>query len=360
MKLGDVEHPEDENPLMDFLWDHLPQNLQNCISRVPIDFRASFEGDLYTALKNIAGVSIAPVGKLFTSRALWARAMDPEIKSPFKRESFPLTMKGSDSIVSLFRADAFFSQGAPLRHPGAARHIRVDQSKNHDSTGIACVHRAGWLETTGIREPIVELDFAIRIEPPAKPDRIGFHKIRSFLAALRDMGMLIARVTFDQYQSEDHMQLLELAHFKTAYLSVDKTDKPYVSVVNLLNEGRLKMYPYEPLRLEFFSLDHDRAAGKVDHPNINSDGSRGSKDVADAVVGAVFDCVSGEEMKQEDRVAMAQEVRVVAPNMTSRRYGGGADFDWLLPKEYQGKVDIEVEERETGFPHAHEDEIEDE
>jgi hypothetical protein len=33
---------------------------------------------------------------------------------------------------------------------------------------------------------------------------------------------------------------------------------------------------------------------KIDHRNRNPDGSRGSKDVADAVVGAVFGCLTDE------------------------------------------------------------------
>ena len=349
---------DDSFPLMDAIWDYVPVHLQNAISRVPIDFRPSFDGDLYTALKNIAGVSVAPIGKLFTSRALWTRAMEPGLMSPFKRESFTLTLKGPDSIIQHFRVDKFFTKGAPTRHPQEPRYLRVDQSKNQDCTGIACVHRAGWGALTGIREPRIELDFAIKIVPPPRPDKIGFHKVRAFIIALRDLGLRIAHVTFDQYQSEDHQQLLELAHLKTGYLSVDKDDKPYLSVVNLLNEGRLKMYPYDPLKQEFFSLDHDRGAAKVDHPNVNADGTKGSKDVADAVVGAVFDCNSGQDVSSTERMEVLQDLRIMSPTMAKAPYGGAANFDWLVPASLRGRVEIEIQQ--VGDAYGVEPEPEDE
>jgi hypothetical protein len=185
------------------------------------------------------------------------------------------------------------------------------------------------------------VDFVIQIQPPPKPDKIGFHKIRHFITTLRDLGMKIGSVSFDQYQSEDHMQILQLAGIRTAYLSVDRTDKAYLSVVNLLNEGRLQMYPYGPLRKEFFNLDWDRAKAKVDHPDVNPDGTKGSKDVADAFAGAVFDCINGVEPGGISRREVLDEVRTVGPTVDGRKPTGKA-FNWLLPQEYRGHVEIDV------------------
>jgi hypothetical protein len=126
---------------MDRVWEYLPRDLQNAISRVPVDFRASFDNDLFTALKNIAGMSLAPTGKLFSSRTLWIRAYRKGAVSPFRKETFPLTMAGPDQIWDYLREGTLFSLDGELqRNPYAARYIRVDQSKNNDCTGIACVH----------------------------------------------------------------------------------------------------------------------------------------------------------------------------------------------------------------------------
>jgi len=320
----------------------LPSHLRSSISEIPVDFRESFETDLYAALKNIAGVSIAPMGKLFTSRALWNRAIHEELKSPFRKESFELTLKGPEQIATYFNTAIMFDGEEPRRHPWSRRYLRVDQSKTRDCTGIACVHVAGWDETAGIRLPIVEVDFTIMIEPPPKPDKIGFHKVRAFIIMLRDLGLPISRVTFDQYQSEDHQQLLELAGITTGYMSVDRDDKAYITMVNLLGEGRLRLYPYEPLRKEVFSLEHDRAKSKVDHPKVNSDGSRGSKDVADALVGALFDCVSGVDTAGAGRREALDAIFPVGPTM-GRRYEGGLDFSWVVPTEYRDKKGVEIE-----------------
>lgn len=333
--------PQGGCPWMDHLWPALPVDVRNVVSRIPVDFRKSFDGDLFTALKNIAGVSIAPMGKLFSSRAVWRRALREEIPNPFTKETISISLNGPEQVLDYFRADLLFdSEGQMRRHPYSPRYLRVDQSKNYDDTGIACVHRAGWDTSTGLRLPVVECDFVMRIKPPPKPDRIAFYKLRAFILALRDMGMKIGGVTFDQYQSEDHMQLLTLEGLKASYLSVDKTDGAYLMVVNLLNEGRLRMHPYAPLRDEFFNLDWDRVKGKVDHPMVNPDGSRGSKDVADAFTGAVFECVNGINTSIPVRREFLDGIRAVGPTM-QERYEGALNFDWVLPEEYRGKVELE-------------------
>lgn len=55
---------------------------------------------------------------------------------------------------------------------------------------------------------------------------------------------------------------------------------------NMLYEGRIIWYGYKPSEMELFELIHYRDKGKVDHPD------KGSKDVMDAVVGAVYNCVT--------------------------------------------------------------------
>ena len=134
---------------------------------------------------------------------------------------------------------------------------------------------------------------------------------------------------------------------KTSYLSVDRDDKAYMTVVNLLYEGRIKFHPYEPLRTEFFQLDHDRAKSKVDHPQFNADGSPGSKDVADAWVGAIHACVHGMEVGGVVLPELANEIRS-ATHHHPAPYEGGGDFSWVVPKKYRKSVADDIEVQKIG------------
>ncbi len=75
---------------------------------------------------------------------------------------------------------------------------------------------------------------------------------------------------------------------------MDKDDDAYVYLKDAHMDYRVQMYEYEPYLTELFDLLHDKKKNKVDHPKKNSDGSRGSKDVSDAVAGAIYDLVNDE------------------------------------------------------------------
>ena len=84
---------------------------------------------------------------------------------------------------------------------------------------------------------------------------------------------------------------------------MDRTDKPYLDLVEIMYEKRIKLYDYPILRYELLNLLHDRIRRKVDHPKVVTDdgfvdydgkgndgvtGTRvGSKDVSDSLCGAI-------------------------------------------------------------------------
>lgn len=328
--------------LVSYIFPRLPEWLGNAISEVPVDFRASFDTNLYKALRNIAGVSIAPVGKLWSSRMLWNSAVSHGLSHPFTSETVTLSIKGSEKMAQFFKFDQFFDTDTRMlvRHPHAPRYLHVDQSKNTCRTGIACVHQAGTRVNPDIGTPmsILEVDFVIAIDPPRAPDKIAFYKIREFIIFLKRLGMKIGHISYDQYQSEDSLQLFQVQHIDASLVSVDRNDKPYMSVVNLLNEGRLHLYDYPILKQEFFNLDHDRGKCKVDHPGNNPDGSVGAKDVSDALAGAVFSCLFGDTNKYIDKRDAFSKIRTIhAPQGFE-----GEDFSWVLPERYRKSVKVEA------------------
>ncbi|MBA7710071.1 hypothetical protein ES703_119000 [subsurface metagenome] len=68
-------------------------------------------------------------------------------------------------------------------------------------------------------------------------------------------------------------------------LSVDRNNDAYLALKETIYERRLACYFYPSLSVELRQLQISPRTGKVDHV------SRGSKDVADALAGAVFNAV---------------------------------------------------------------------
>jgi hypothetical protein len=231
--------------------------------------------------------------------------------------------------------------------------------QNADRLGIAMVHPSGhylqartWDENIpddlqGIRAgdaiKIVECDFFLALTGGPYNEPIDFRKIRVFLSWLRDVGYWIKVVTADLAMlSFDMLQRLREMGFIAENQSVDKTSQPYRVLRSAFNEGRLHL-PWPPglvtaeiraalatheidfskvredalsrllLYQELSGLEHDVDADKIDHRDTNPDGSKGSKDVADALCGAVFRCLTDEvapgEQPSSSRPSAGQAVK---------------------------------------------------
>ena len=89
-------------------------------------------------------------------------------------------------------------------------------------------------------------------------------------------------ISYDGFQSRESIQILRKTGIRAEAISVDRNLEPYEYLRSALYQGRLAMVDSEPLRLELAQLELDAKRDKVDHP------PRGSKDVADAVCGAVY------------------------------------------------------------------------
>lgn len=151
----------------------------------------------------------------------------------------------------------------------------------------------------------------MRLTAGPRNEPVDFRKVRLFIDWLRRTGFWIRKVTADGWQTLEMLQRLREMGFQTEPLSVDRTSKPYKNVRQVMNEGRLAVpYPrgYTPERWgspeealrrvilfnEMIGLEHDVARDKVDHRRRNPDGSQGSKDISDSVIGAAFTCLLDE------------------------------------------------------------------
>lgn len=287
-----------------YVIERLPSKFINNFVFPPVDFRNNFENDIYTALNNISGVTIVKSGRLFSSKAIWNSNIDYTLRHPFTRETIELSVLGTDSIMDFFLPEVLFQEIADergnfvrwklRRDPYRPRFVHIDQSTSKDSTAIAITHPSCLVEDpdTLLRVPVVELDLALVITPQKNgrkvsiAKQISIAKIRKFVFQLRSMGMQFGKLTYDQFQSSDSLQIMIRKGIKADRQSVDRDDSQYLQFVDILTENRFKMYNYPLFKKEFFNLLHDGEKRKVDHPEYNDDGTEGTKDISDAIVGS--------------------------------------------------------------------------
>lgn len=155
-------------------------------------------------------------------------------------------------------------------------YIHVDLSHRRDATGFAMAHSEG---------TNVIVDLMLRIKAPVGGE-IFFSQIREMIFELDRRGFRIDGITFDGWQSIDSIQQLQQKGFECSVLSVDKDTAAYDTLKEQIYEGKFKCYRYEPFLEEMRRLEMVNGT-KIDHPPHG-----GSKDVADAVAGAVYSTVA--------------------------------------------------------------------
>ena len=261
----------------------LPPHQQAKFLKVPIDLKAGFETNIMRSLQDMGGVAIASSGKLFNSVAVYNDCVHEKFHHPFVSESIIISTGDTIEIKD------YLKQSFHFKYPERPRYIHIDQSYRTDDTGISCVYIDEIVrDENGMLKPIFGVDFMIQINPPKPPRKIAIYKIRNFIVFLNKvMGVHLGMVSYDIFNSEESRQILEEMGYNVRYQSVDRNDKAYLDLVEIMYEGRLRMYDYPIVRKEIFNLIHDRNKRKVDHPKTNPDGTTGTKDVSDSLCGCI-------------------------------------------------------------------------
>jgi hypothetical protein len=164
--------------------------------------------------------------------------------------------------------------------------IHVDLAQKHDHCAVAMSHVSKWVNVKVTNEysqpaPVVEVD-AVRYWTPTPDKSVDFTEVKDYILSLRSRGFNIVACTFDRWNSHDMMQQLKAYGINTEILSVAK--KHYDDMAMIVLEERLNG-PHIPLLIdELLQLKIMR--DRVDHPR------KGSKDLADAVCGSVFNSIS--------------------------------------------------------------------
>jgi hypothetical protein len=210
--------------------------------------------------------------------------MPPEMVDAFfkSREKVEKAFNNTALAVDNFgRIEEWFKPKEDTRY-----FIHVDLAQKHDHCAVALAHVERWVNVKVTNEysqpaPIVSVD-AVRYWTPTPDKSVDFTEVRDYILALKTRGFNIGVCTFDRWNSHDMMQQLKQYGINTEILSVAK--KHYDDMAMVVLEERLNG-PYIPLLIdELLQLKIMR--DKVDHPR------KGSKDLADAVCGSIFNSIS--------------------------------------------------------------------
>ena len=231
---------------------YTPETLLN----VPVEYRSDFEKDIINALREIGGVS---------TLARHPYVMNSEsISASFGRHKSILSSTETDFKqlrLQLYAKRALFKE--------QERHVHIDLGLTGDAAGVACgcvprfvqVKRHNEIETL----PFVHFDFTLRVCPP-KNDEIPFHRIRSLIYTLCEMGVPVRWITFDSFQSVDSIQIFRQHDFTAWTESMDKTSLPYDVAKAAFYDSRVAAPENLRAVREWLSLERDPKDGQDRSP----------------------------------------------------------------------------------------------
>jgi len=171
--------------------------------------------------------------------------------------------------------------------PDKIYYVHADLAQKHDKCAVAIAHVDKWVNIQVIKDyqqvaPIVVVDAVAWWEPKIEGP-VNLSEVKNWIINLRREGFNIGTVSFDRWQSFDIQQELKAVGLKTDTVSVAK--KHYEDLAMMIYEERIAM-PKIPLLLEEMSELKIMKNNRIDHPR------KKSKDLADAVCGAVFGAIS--------------------------------------------------------------------
>jgi hypothetical protein len=212
------------------------------------------------------------------------------------------------ACVPTYSSDAFFKQTEKVREamtlrnpldafrrfdetfvpdPEKIYYVHADLAQQHDKCAVAIAHVDKWVNIQVIKDykqvaPVVVVDAVAYWEPKVEGP-VNLSEVKQWIQNLRRLGFNIGMVSFDRWQSFDIQNELKQVGLRTETVSVAK--KHYEDMAMLIYEERLAMPAIDLLYEELTELKIMKN-NRVDHPR------KKSKDLADAVCGAVFGAIS--------------------------------------------------------------------
>jgi hypothetical protein len=181
--------------------------------------------------------------------------------------------------------------------PNKKYFVHADLAQKHDKCAVAIAHVDKWVNIQVIKDyeqvaPVVVVDAVAWWEPRAEGP-VNLSEVKQWIQNLRRLGFDIGLVSFDRWQSFDIQNELKAVGMRTETVSVGK--KHYEDMAMLIYEERLAM-PMIDLLFEELTELKIMNNNKVDHPR------KKSKDLADAVCGAIFGAISHTHKENNEEV----------------------------------------------------------
>lgn len=259
---------------------------ENKVISVPVEYKDSFTSDIRNSLRDIAGKSTMSAYSFISSSEKISEVLSEQ--NPVTKEIIDLDFFNRNQKIIDYLNPKIFE--IIDKKP---RFIHIDIGLVHDKTGISSAYIDDVVEVvrydprTGnyfrLREPVVRVEWILAIKA-CTGQQVPLYKIRDFIADLKVRGYPIAVVSTDGYQSTNLRQDISLLGIDSELISVDKTKQPYITLRSAILESRLICVDHNILKKELLELIENRK--KIDHT------SSGSKDLADALCGSVFQAMS--------------------------------------------------------------------
>jgi hypothetical protein len=229
------------------------------------DFKIAFYTDLADAMMRFACMPTYATDSFFKDRTKLEKVMT--LRNP---------------LDNFRRFDQAFQPD-----PDKIYYIHADLAQKHDKCAVAIAHVDRWVSIQVIKDyeqvaPIVIVDAVAWWEPRAEGP-VNLSEVKQWIMNLRRQGFNIGMVSFDRWQSFDIQNELQAVGIRTETVSVAK--KHYEDLAMMVYEERVAI-PMIPILLEEMSELKIMKGNRVDHPR------KKSKDLADALCGAVFGAIS--------------------------------------------------------------------
>lgn len=239
------------------------------------DFKLAFFTDMGDAMQRFACIPTFASDAFFKQRDKIQQAMS--IRNP---------IDSNKRFEETFKPD-----------PDKVYYVHADLAQKHDKCAVAIAHVEKWVNIQVVKDyeqiaPIVVVDAVAWWEPRIEGP-VDLSEVKQWIQNLRRLGFNIGQVSFDRWQSFDIQNELKAIGMRTDTVSVAK--KHYEDMAMLVYEDRLVMPAIDLLFEELTELKIIKQ-NKVDHPR------KSSKDLADAVCGAVYGAISHTPRNMNDEV----------------------------------------------------------